>query len=201
MLIWTSKSNLRTVYARFGRYKGVYALWWPDCQMGDKITRSTFYRHCLLQKGERRPFLPSPTTPKQSVLYRCPRYLRQIIIIIIIIYYLFGANIYMNIDTNTEKTLVVWPEGSRLFYFPKYTSFHESLNHFVADWSVYKAQFTTLETRRKLDQVNFRKDFWDRKKWPIADRRFRRVPSYDPTNNCGTRFGSNFLLLTQVANN
>ena len=176
MLIWTSKSNLCTVYARFGRYKGVYALWWPDGQMGDKLTRSTFYRHYLLQKGEGKPSLPSSTTPKQSVLYRCPRYLRQ-----------------------TLRKL--WLCGQRVLdglIFPNIPNFISSLNHFVADWSVHKAQFTTLETRRKLDRVNFRKDFWDRKNWPIAD---QRVPSYDPTNNCGTHFGYSFLLLTQVANN
>ena len=55
-----------------------------------------------------------------------------------------------------------------------------------------------LRNEKKLNRVNFRKDFWDRKKWPIAD---RCVPSYDPTNNCGTHFGYSFLLFTQVANN
>ena len=112
MLMWTSKSNLCTVYARFGRYKGVYALWWPDGQMGDKITRSTFYRHYLLQKGEGKPSLPTPTTPKQSVLYRCPRYLRQ-----------------------TLRKL--WLCGQRVldcFIFPNMPHFISSLNHFVADW-------------------------------------------------------------------
>ena len=50
--------------------------------MGDKITRCTFYRHYLLYfKKEKEslpsPPLPSPSTPKQSVLCRCPRYLRR----------------------------------------------------------------------------------------------------------------------------
>ena len=54
--------------------------------------------------------------------------------------------------------------------------------------------------RGKLGQVNFRKDFWDLfrggKNWPIAD---RRVPSNDSRKNCGTYFGSSFLLLSKVA--
>ena len=145
--------------------------------MGDKITRSTFYRHYLLQKGEGKPSLPSPTTPKQSVLYRCPRYLRQTLRKL----WLCGQRvldcfIFPNIRHFTKVSTTLWPIG-------RFT---------------IKAQFTTLETRRKLHRVNFRKDFWDRRKWPIAD---RRVPSYDPTNNCGTHFGYRFLLLTQVANN
>ena len=46
----------------------------------------------------------------------------------------------------------------------------------------------TLETRRKMDRVNFCKDFWNcylglEKKCPIAD---RRVPCNHPRNNCGT---------------
>ena len=34
-------------------------------------------------------------------------------------------------------------------------------------------------------------------KWPIAD---RCVPNNDPRNNCGTNFGSNFLLVSKVVN-
>ena len=60
----------------------------------------------------------------------------------------------------------------------------------------------TLETRKKLGRVNFRKDLWDYfqgqgKNWPMAD---RRVPSYDPMNICGTHFGSSSLLASKVAN-
>ena len=47
-----------------------------------------------------------------------------------------------------------------------------------------------------MERVKFRKDFWDcywgqGKNWPIAE---WRVPSNDPRKNCGTNFGSNFLL-------
>ena len=62
--------------------------------------------------------------------------------------------------------------------------------------------FPTLKTRGTLGRVNFRKDFWDcykrqeKKKWPIADRRFL---SNDPTNHCGTHFSFNSLLFSKVA--
>ena len=37
----------------------------------------------------------------------------------------------------------------------------------------------------------------DSEKWPIAD---RRVPTNDPTNNCGRHFGSSSILVSQGAN-
>ena len=54
---------------------------------------------------------------------------------------------------------------------------------------------------RKLDRVNFHKDFWDcyqgpRKKWPIAD---QRVPSNDPINTCGAHVVSSPLPVSKVA--
>ena len=56
--------------------------------------------------------------------------------------------------------------------------------------------------RRKLDQVDVRKDFWTvtdnrEKNWPIAE---GRVPSNYPRNICGTRMGSNPLLVSKEAN-
>ena len=62
--------------------------------------------------------------------------------------------------------------------------------------------FVTLETRRRLGQVYFRKDFRDcyyrdGKNWPIAD---QRLPSNDPRNNCRTHFDSSSLLVSKVTN-
>ena len=62
--------------------------------------------------------------------------------------------------------------------------------------------FVTLETRRRLGQVYFRKDFWDcyyrdGKYWLIAD---QRLPSNDPRNNCRTHFDSSSLLVSKVTN-
>ena len=51
---------------------------------------------------------------------------------------------------------------------------------------------------RRLDRVYFRKDFWDcykgqrKKNWPIAD---WYVTRNDPTNNCGTHFGTSSLFV------
>ena len=53
--------------------------------------------------------------------------------------------------------------------------------------------FTSLETG-KLGRVDFRKGFWD---GPGSD---QRVPSYDPTNYCGTQLGSSPLVVSKVAN-
>ena len=129
----------------------------------------------VLQKGEGKPSLPSPTTPKQSVLCRCPRYLRRKLRKL----WLCGQRvlhcfIFPNVPHFTKVSTISWPIG-------RFTRLN-----------------SPLENEKKLDRVNFRKDFWDRKKWPIAD---RRVPSYDPTNNCGTHFGytvSFFLLKWRI---
>ena len=56
--------------------------------------------------------------------------------------------------------------------------------------------FATVE-KRKLGRVNLRKDFWDKEKWPIAD---RRVLSSGPRNHCGTHFGSSLLVVSKVTN-
>lgn len=68
------------------------------------------------------------------------------------------------------------------------------LNFFLAKSGLQQNQFATLE--RKRGRVNLRKDFRDcckglGKNWPIAD---QRVPSNDPTRNCGTHFGSSLML-------
>ena len=47
-------------------------------------------------------------------------------------------------------------------------------------------QFASLEAKRELGRVNYRKDFWDcywewGKNWPIA---VRRIPSNDPRSLC-----------------
>ena len=60
----------------------------------------------------------------------------------------------------------------------------------------------TLETRRKLGRVNFRKDFWDcyqgrEKNWPIAA---QHVPSNDPRNQCATHYGTSPLLVSEATN-
>ena len=55
--------------------------------------------------------------------------------------------------------------------------------------SVYTIVFATLKIRGKLGRVNFRKDFWDC---------YWRVPSNNPTNNCGTHVGSSSLLVSIV---
>ena len=82
-------------------------------------------------------------------------------------------------------------------------SFAITLTHFHAKVKMHKSDmFGTLETTRKLDRVNFCKDFWDcyegqGKNWPIA---VEHVPSNDPRINCGTHFGSSSLLVFEVAN-
>ena len=82
-------------------------------------------------------------------------------------------------------------------------SFAITLTHFHAKVKMDKSDmFGTLETTRKLDRVNFCKDFWDcyegqGKNWPIA---VEHVPSNDPRINCGTHFGSSSLLVSEVAN-
>ena len=82
-------------------------------------------------------------------------------------------------------------------------SFGITLTHFHAKVKMDKNDiFATLETPRKLDRVNFCKDFWDfyegqGKNWPIA---VEHVPSNDPRINCGTHFGSSSLLVSEVAN-
>ena len=63
-------------------------------------------------------------------------------------------------------------------------------------------EFATLETRRMLARVNFRKDvrecYWgEEQKWPIAD---QCIHSNDPRNNYGTHFGSSSLIVSKVAN-
>ena len=64
----------------------------------------------------------------------------------------------------------------------------------------WSGQFATLETRRKLGRVHFRKDFWDGywgqwKNWPIAD---QHVRSNDPRSLRKTR--PSFPLVSKVAN-
>ena len=82
-------------------------------------------------------------------------------------------------------------------------SFGITLTHFHAKVKMDKNDiFATLETPRKLDRVNFCKDFWDfyegqGKNWPIA---VEHVPSNDPWINCATHFGSSSLLVSEVAN-
>ena len=82
-------------------------------------------------------------------------------------------------------------------------SFGITLTHFHAKVKMDKNDiFATLETPRKLDRVNFCKDFWDfyegqGKNWLIA---VEHVPSNDPRINCGTHFGSSSLLVSEVAN-
>ena len=69
-------------------------------------------------------------------------------------------------------------------------------------WHVTWLPFATMETRGRLDRVNFRKDFWDcywrqaKKNWPIAD---RHVTSNNPRKNCGMHFGSSSHLVSNIA--
>ena len=74
---------------------------------------------------------------------------------------------------------LVWRSSINFFYW--------LLRSFTGNWVWIPpqnspiVQYATLETRRKVGRVNFRKDFWDfsfwgqGKNWPIAD-----VPSNDP---------------------
>ena len=78
---------------------------------------------------------------------------------------------------------------------------HWQISHKHGVYGFFIRQFAT-ETRRKLDRVNFCKDFWDcyqgmGKNWPIAE---RRVISNDPRNNCRTLFGFSSLFVARVAN-
>ena len=78
---------------------------------------------------------------------------------------------------------------------------HWQISHKHGVYGFFIRHFTT-ETRRKLDRVNFRKDFWDcyqgkGKNWPIAE---RRVTRNDPRNNCRTLFGFSSLIVARVAN-
>ena len=61
-----------------------------------------------------------------------------------------------------------------------------------------KTPFVTLETRKNWTELTFAKTSGTvTREWPIAD---QCVPSNNPRNNCGKRFGSSSLLVCKVAN-
>ena len=145
--------------------------------MGDKITRCTFYRHYLLYFKKEEESLPSPPPP------------------------LLNSQCCAAAQGICEENWENFGCAARGFYIVLFSLIYLiSLKSqpFRGRLVGSQGSIRHLRNEKKLDRVNFRKEFWERKKWPIAD---RRVPSYDPTNNCGTHFGytvSFFLLKWRI---
>lgn len=66
---------------------------------------------------------------------------------------------------------------------------HVGFSDIYSRYTCSRYQFTTLEMRKKLFQVNFQKDFWDchwkhGKNWPIAG---QRISNDNPTSLCKSK--------------